>query len=59
MHFSGLGLAIPDTTPMTSRGRKSDLSKAIRRAGAEVASGRQSTLDGVLRAVNTPGSFPP
>lgn len=59
IRHAGLGLTLPGSVPLTSRGRKSYLSKAIKRVGAEVASGRQSTLDGVLRALNTPNGVPP
>lgn len=55
----GLGLVTTGSTPLTVQGRKSFMSKAIRRARVEVASGRQSTIDGVLRAMNTPGHLPP
>lgn len=57
--FSGLGLSEPGSVILTSRRRKSYLSKAIQRVGAKVASGRQFTLEGVLRALNTPGRVPP
>lgn len=55
----GLGLTLSDSVPLTSRGRKSNLSKAIKRVGAEVISDRQSTLDGVRRALNTTSRGPP
>lgn len=57
--FSGLGLSQPGLVILTSRRRKSYLSKAIQRVGAKVASRRQFTLEGVLRALNTPGRVPP
>ena len=56
---SGLGIVIPEGGSLTTRGRKSHLSKAIKQAGAEVVSGRQSTIDGVLRAGHTPRGVPP
>lgn len=56
---SGLGIVMPEGTSLNSRGRKSHLSKAIKRAGAEVISGQQSTIDGVLRAGHTPRGVPP
>jgi len=59
VHLAGLGLSIPNPASLPSQGRKSDLSKAMRHVGAEVISRRQSTLDGVLRALNTPSSIPP
>lgn len=55
----GLGTTSPSLVQLSVRGRKSHLTKAIRKAGAEVASGRQSTIDGVLRAMHPPGNLPP
>lgn len=55
----GLGIVSLGMGPLSSRGRKSDLSKAIKRVGAEVTSGLQSTLEGVLRASLTPRRVPP
>lgn len=56
---SGLGIVIPEGASLHTRGRKSHLSKAIKQAGAEVVSGRQATIDGVLRAGHTPRGVPP
>lgn len=58
-HPAGLGLTLPDSTILSSQGRKLDLSKAVKQAGAELASGWQSTVDGVLRALNSLGRVPP
>jgi len=58
VQHAGLGLTPPGLVPLTSQGRKSDLSKAIKHVGAEVASSHQSTLDGVLRALNIPSGVP-
>lgn len=55
---AGLGIIPLGLESLTSRGRKSDLSKAIWQAGAEVASGCQSTIDEVLRASKTPSGPP-
>jgi len=55
----GLGLVTTESTPLMVWGRISFMSKAIRCAEAEVASGRQSTINGVLRAADTPGNLPP
>lgn len=55
----GLGIVPPGPGSLSTRGRKSDLNKAIRRAGVEVASGRQSTIVGVLRASKPPKHGPP
>ena len=57
--YSGLGLALPGSFTKSSHGRKSYLSKAIQKAGAEVVSGKQSSFDRVLRVLNTQGRFPP
>ena len=57
--LSGLGLSFSSIPIKPLCGRKSYLSHAILRAGAEVASGRQSSLDQVLRAANTHDMLPP
>lgn len=55
----GLGTTSPSLVQLSAQGRKSHLTKAIQKAGAEAASGRQSTIDEVLRAMHTPGNLPP
>lgn len=57
--ITGLGIVPLDPGFPSSQGRKSNLNKAIRLAGAEVAAGRQATIVGVLRATNPPNIGPP
>lgn len=56
---AGLGIVSLDPGFSSARGRKSNLSKAIKNASAEVAAGRQATITGVLRADYPPKSGPP
>lgn len=55
---TGLGLSTPRPSTKSSRDRKYFLSKAIIRAGAEIVSGRQSSIDRVLRGMNTQACIP-
>lgn len=55
----GLGLVPLGPGFLSSRGHKSNLNKAIRHAGTEVATGCQATIDGVLRASKPPKIGPP
>jgi hypothetical protein len=56
---AGLGISLPEAGSQPTRGRKSHLSKAIKIAGAEVVSGQQSTIVGVLKAGQAPRGVPP
>lgn len=53
------GGGLPEPPALSTRGRKSNLSKAIQKAGVEVVSGKQSTMEGVLRALKASGGVPP
>jgi len=51
---SGLGLYPSQGPQRGKRGRKSNLSKAKLKAKIDVADGKQFSIPGVLRAVQTP-----
>ena len=55
----GLGLASPACSSKSTRGQKSHISMAIHQARVEMAHGRESTLDWVLRAPSTHPLSPP
>lgn len=57
--LSGLGIVPLGPGFLSTRGRKSYLNHANRHAGAEVAVGRQATIDGVLKATKPPKIGPP
>lgn len=52
--FGGLGRLSTQGVSRGKRGRKSDLSKAKLKAQLDVADGKQFSIPGVLRAVQTP-----
>jgi len=56
---SELGLTSPSYAPKSTRGCKFHMSKAIILVEAQVASGRQPSLEQVLRALNTLPKSPP
>jgi len=56
---AGLGIVPLDPGLSSTRGRKTNLSKAIKNASAEVAAGRQATITGVLRAEYPPKAGSP